>query len=278
MIFIPRAPYARLTWPENVRIFKSAQMDCVALPALSARVWGAAFTDSHCGGLLDGFEVEKEIGTIDIMCVHGEVGARESVYDPITEDGIARSGMDYIALGHIHKESGLRRAGDTYYAWPGCPEGRGFDEMGDRFVYLVTVGEGTCTLQKEKIFLRRYVVLKTDKTTPEEVLAELPAGTEKDICRIILMGEADEAPDMEGFRRALEDRFFALQLRDETRIRRDVWEKAGDDTLRGIFLRMLRERLDGAKTGEERELCEQAARWGLAALDNREEVRRHENP
>ena len=275
--YSPRSPYARLSWPENVRVFQSTKMECVALPELSARVWGAAFTDSHCGGLLDGFEAEKEAGIIDVMCVHGEVGARESVYDPITEDGIARSGMDYIALGHIHKESGLRRAGDTYYAWPGCPEGRGFDETGDRFVYLVTVGEGTCTLQKEKIFLRRYAVLKTDKITPEEILAELPAGTENDICRLILTGEADETLDMEGLRRALEGRFFALQLRDGTRIRRDIWEKAGDDTLRGIFLRLLRERRDGAKTGEERELCEQAARWGLAALDNREEVRRHEN-
>lgn len=108
-------------------------------------------------------------------------------------------------------------------------------------------------------------------------MAELPAGTEKDICRIILMGEADEAPDMEGFRRALEDRFCPATP-GRNPYPSGCVGKGGDDTLRGIFLRMLRERLDGAKTGEERELCEQAARWGLAALDNREEVRRHENP
>ena len=31
---------------------------------------------------------------------------------------------------------------------------------------------------------------------------------------------------------------FALRLKDETRIRRDVWERAGEDSLRGVFLGM----------------------------------------
>jgi len=71
--------------------------------------------------------------------------------------------------------------------------------------------------------------------------------------------------------------FFQLQLRDETRLRRSVWERAGDDTLRGLFLEKLKKRYDEAKTDEQRIVIEQAARWGLAALDNGEEVARHED-
>lgn len=127
-------------------------MDCVALPALSARVWGAAFTDSHCGGLLDGFEVEKEIGTIDIMCVHGEVGARESVYDPITEDGIARSGMDYIALGHIHKESGLRRAGIPIMPGPAARRGAASTKWETGLCILSRWARGLAPFKRENIF------------------------------------------------------------------------------------------------------------------------------
>ena len=52
--------------------------------------------------------------------------------------------------------------------------------------------------------------------------------------------------------------------------------RAEEDSLRGIFLRRLREKYDSAQA-EERELIEQAARWGLAALDNMEEVVRHED-
>ena len=39
----------------------------------------------------------------------------------------------------------------------------------------------------------------------------------------------------------------------------------------------LKKRYDEAKTDEQRIVIEQAARWGLAALDNGEEVARHED-
>ena len=73
-------------------------------------------------------------------------------------------------------------------------------------------------------------------------------------------------------RRELEGRCFGLRLRDETRLRRDVWARAGEDTLRGTFLRMLRERYEAAEDSAARELVDRAARWGLAALDRREEA------
>ena len=39
----------------------------------------------------------------------------------------------------------------------------------------------------------------------------------------------------------------------------------------------LRAKYDLARSDEERNRIEQAARWGLAALDNREEVVKHED-
>ena len=103
----------------------------------------------------------------------------------------------------------------------------------------------------------------------------MPDGTENDIYRLILRGETAEAPDVSALRAAFEDSFFSLQIRDETSLRRDVWEKAGEDSLRGQFLSRLRKKYDEAKDEAERERTVQAARWGLAALDRREEVVRH---
>ena len=60
-------------------------------------------------------------------------------------------------------------------------------------------------------------------------------------------------------------------------MRAGLWEHAGDDTLRGLFLKKLKERFDAARDDGERRMAEQAARWGLAALDNMEEVASHEN-
>ena len=63
-----------------------------------------------------------------------------------------------------------------------------------------------------------------------------------------------------------------------TGVSRDVWDRAGEDTLRGLFLMRLRERYDAARSDAERRQIEQAARWGLAAIDNREEVVQHDDP
>lgn len=269
------SPYAKLDFPENVHIFTSSDIECAELPELGVCVYGAAFTGSDDGPCISAFHAEREEGLINILCAHAELG-----FEPVNEQALAGSGIDYAALGHIHKPSGLRRAGDTWYSWPGCPEGRGFDETGEKSVSIIELSDSGCKLGTVCIAARRYELLPVDVTGCDPLLAVhtvLPEDSARDVYRIILTGEVDSPPDMSRLRRNLDDCFFALQLRDETRLRRDVWERAEEDSLRGIFLRKLRDKYDAALTADERELAEQAARWGLAALDNMEEVVRHED-
>lgn len=274
-----RSPYNRLHFPSNVHIFTKNEIECIDMPELCVRVYGAAFTDKYSAGLLSGFVVEKKPGTTDIMCIHGELG-KTSQYNPISEEEIAASKLDYIALGHIHKGSGLKKAGGTYYSWPGCPEGRGFDELGEKYVSLVAIIDGECRIMPVSVSNRKYEIVTVavgEEDALKAIEAALPENTENDIYRIILRGETDSAPDISRLKSELEGRFFSLQLRDETSLRRDIWEKAGEDSLRGLFLQKLRAMLDSATDENEKEKIVQAARWGLAALDKREEVVRHED-
>ena len=280
--YTDKSPWTRLKLPGNVYLFTENRIRGMELPALGVRVYGAAFTEKRSGPLLAGYHAERIAGTKNLLVLHGEVGARaDSPYNPITEQELSECGMDYVALGHIHKASGLMRAGDTWYSWPGCPEGRGFDETGEKTVSLVTLTDSGCTLETRCIALRRYEQLRVDVTGADPLLAVhtiLPDETVRDIYRIILTGETDEAPDLNRLRLNLSELFFELQLRDETRIRRSVWERAGDDTLRGLFLKKLRRQYDQAPDENARRAIEQAARWGLAALDRREEAVRHDDP
>lgn len=260
----------RLRLPPNAYIFKNRRLECLELPSLGARVYGAAFTDSYCEPLLRGFHAPREEGVLNIMCVHGEVGVQASRYNAIYEADIGESGMDYVALGHVHAFSGERRAGRVPYAWPGCPEGRGYDECGVKGVIMADVGGQAAKIEFVPTCLRRYETLSFDLGAGEAVA--LPADAERNCYRITLTGETEEAPDLAALRRELEGHCFGLRLRDETRLRRDVWARAGEDTLRGTFLRLLRGRYDAAEDEETRELVDRAARWGLAALDRREEA------
>ena len=93
-----KSPYARLKLPSNVHVFSKNEIEYVPLPELKLRVYGAAFTEKHSAPLLRGFSAERKEGIMNIMCVHGDVGAKDSNYNPISLDDIEKSGMDYIAL------------------------------------------------------------------------------------------------------------------------------------------------------------------------------------
>ena len=80
-------------------------------------------------------------------------------------------------------------------------------------------------------------------------------------------GETAEPLTLAPLERALSGEFFRLELRDDTRLRRDLWDRCGDDTLRGLFLGQLRREYDSADPQRQKEI-EQAVRFGLAAMDN----------
>ena len=157
------------------------------MPELGVRVWGAAFTDRVSGPLLRGFSAPRQEGRLELLCLHGEVGVPSSRYDPVSEEELAASGLDYAAFGHVHAFSGLRRAGDCFYAWPGCPEGRGFDELGDKGVLVVEAEKGNVSARFVPLCRRRYRILTVDLSggeNPAETLAAaLPRDGENDICR-----------------------------------------------------------------------------------------------
>ena len=271
----PGSPYATLDWPDNVHIFKSPAVESVALAEKNCVVHGAAFTaPEQEESLLSGFHAPED-GKLHLMALHGDVNAAEARYGPIAEADIAASGLHYLALGHVHACSGMKRAGKTVWAYPGCPEGRGFDELGEKgFLEGTVADDGTVGLSFVHFARRRYESIAVDvtETDPAAALeAALPEQTASDLYRITFTGEADEAGvDLAALQATFENRFYQLELRDATRIRQDVWARAEEDSLRGLFLRRLRQKWEAAADETARRAVTQAARFGLAALDNRD--------
>ena len=98
----------------------------------------------------------------------------------------------------------------------------------------------------------------------------MPETAASDLCRVIFTGETDErGVDIKYISERFAPDFFHLELRDQTHIREDVWARAQEDSLRGLFLRELRGKYDAADE-DGRAQIEKAARFGLAALDRRD--------
>lgn len=272
--YCANSPYAALPWPGNVHIFKTSSISSVFLPELNCIVYGAAFQSSLCAhSMLQGFCAEDG-EAVRIMALHGELNSAESRYNPITADEITKSNLDYLALGHTHSFNGIQKAGKTSYAYCGCPAGRSFLETGQKGVILGMVGRDAVQLDFMPVPSRRYealeIVLTSETPALDQITARLPRDSSQDIYQITLTGETSEALESELLQDRLSDRFFSLIIRDRTKIYRDLWTDAGSDTLKGIFLARLKAQYDCAETDGEKKQIRLAAKFGLAALDNRE--------
>ena len=275
--YTPHSPYAAPIWPDNVHIFSSGDLQSIPLPG-GVVVHGAAFTASGKErGPLSGFSAPDD-GNLHLMVLHGDVDGRAgSKYCPIPTADIAASRLDYLALGHVHTCSGLQWAGDVPWAYAGCPEGRGFDECGAKGVLCADVEPGgQIRLEFLPMGARQYEVIRLPVTAgdDERCVAARAAGyaNGRDCIRFLLTGESpDGGLDLQKLRTLCAPRFYSVCFRDATQVRRDLWARAEETTLTGLFLRSMGERLEGAQTQREARLARRATQFGLAALENRED-------
>ena len=269
--YSPSSLYAAPIWPKNVIIFRDSRVSVLELPFCT--LYGCAFTGPfRDDSPLRSFRAAPSQKPAVMVC-HGDVDG-SGRYGSISREEIAASGLTYLALGHIHACSGLMRAGDTCWAYPGCTEGRGFDELGDKGALWVTIDDQNAVSARFlPLCSRRYEILTCDLTGCDPVsavTATLSGGNPEDICRLILTGEATQV-DADALCAAARHLRWSLTLRDHTRLPRDLWGRVEEDSLTGLFLRDMRRRIAAAGK-DERPTLEKAVRFGLAALENGEDL------
>lgn len=258
--------WTRELWPENVYLFKYPELTSYRIPELDCRVYGAAFTGPECPGLLEGFRAECEERHA-LLVLHGDPTAVSSPYNPVTAAQVREAGVDYAALGHIHAR-GKFSTGAGVCAWPGCAMGHGFDETGTKGVLVAEAGE-TMELRFHPLDVPRFfdhTVTMTDDPV-SAVESVLPAGGSRDHFRVHLTGEV--RPGVCDKLRGRFREYPNLTLLDETVPLGDVWEGAGEDSLAGLFFRILQRGTEDADPGTVEKL-ELAARIGRKILEGRE--------
>lgn len=259
------APWLTASWPGNVHIFQKNRMESVSIPSLNCRIYGAAFTAPVCQPLLEGFRAEcSEQYAIGLL--HGDPTGAASPYCPISEAQVRESGLDYLALGHIHKQ-GSFQAGDTLCVWPGSPMGRGYDEQGQHGVVIAEL-DGGSRFRFLPLDLPGFHRIRLEATDdPLTALNScLGAVGNNDFYQITLTGEW-EPPDL-GALRATLSRFPNLELTDSTLPPTDLWATAGEDSLEGVFFGKMQEDLENLPADREKILL--AARISRLLLSGRE--------
>lgn len=136
---------ANLAMPESVRVFPTDRVgryEVVRDGEVVCAVYGRSFAKAaETSNLAEGYRRE---GTepFALGVLHANVGGDtdHEPYAPCSLRDLRDAGMDYWALGHIHKPEVL--AESPHVAYAGSPQGLNPKERGRHGCWLVTVSEG----------------------------------------------------------------------------------------------------------------------------------------
>lgn len=273
------SPFKKYTLPKNVYVLDTKDC-CIEFNDLNARIYGRSFKEVYLQGE-PSFSIEPDGNFINIMCLHGEVKSDlQSDYNSITNNFIATSDMDYIALGHVHKRSKVEKINGTYFAYCGCPEGQGFDELGEKGVYLGTVSKGDCQLEFLPLAKRMHICESVDVSEclnsgdvyskiTDVIEQKYSNGSSENLYKIVLTGYVEETADFsipEITSRLLENLYFA-KVKDKSEIKIDFNVIAKEPTLKGIFVKNMLNKIENAPE-QEKENLKSALNLGIKAFNS----------
>lgn len=268
--------YKLVNWPKNVHIFKE-NLEKVYIKELDTNIWGAGFNNKYINkSIIKDFSYYGN--EINIMVIHGELSSLEdgNEYNPITTSHIAQSNMDYIALGHRHSFSGIMKEGRTYYAYSGCPQGRGFDETGDKGIIYGYVSKGIVDLNFIKTSKRNYEEVTVDITScvnydsvKEKILSNIDENKRKNnLYKIVLRGEVGENFNIDEniLKMKLENDFYYCKIIDKTSISLNLEEILKGYSVKSIFINKLISKLNETEDEDEKEIIKMAIKIGISSL------------
>lgn len=138
-----------LDLPPNVHVF-TGHGGTVQLEKYGIAIHGVSFAKPQAPESLLPKYPAPEVGCFNIGLLHTSLAGSEGhdTYAPCSVSDIKNHGYDYWALGHIHKRQVHSEA--PYIVMPGMPQGRDIGEAGTKTVTLVSVSDGTVTLEERR--------------------------------------------------------------------------------------------------------------------------------
>lgn len=268
------SPFLNRELPKNLFVL-TAKDQCITFDDIKTRVYGRSFENVYLQGEEEFTIKVPQDDYINLMVQHGELkGDLSSDYNSITPKFIKNSNMDYIALGHIHKRTPVGKMGNTSFAYCGCPEGQGFDELDEKGVYLGEISKKDANLQFIPVAKRKHIHIKIDITNTEDIIS-LILNTLKDsyenyqdnLYKVELIGNTTTETKINTAEIAtrLSEKVYFIKVKDSTEYQIDLKTLANETTLKGIFVKNMLAKME---TAEDKELYKKALNIGLKAFSS----------
>ena len=226
--------------PENLKVFEKKWT--------TYRYDGIAISGAQLGLDAAFYETLPHTdGAVNLVMLHGGIGTACGE-DMINLKLLKNRGIDYLALGHIHSyQTGpLDETGS--YCYPGCLEGRGFDECGEKGFVLLTVEDGSVAHEFVPFSARQLHRVPVDITgltqnakIAQRMKEQSRGPSPEDLVEFLLTGESDPTADISApyLQQTLQGSFFFVKVKDESHLALDADAYRNDVSLKGEFIRQV---------------------------------------
>lgn len=233
----------------------------VTYPALDLAVYGRCFATkrapaSPLAGFSAGDGARWHVGLIHgSLRIPGRVEQDDVLF---TEDEVAQSGLDYLALGHWHSaRSG--KAGRTTWAYAGAVEPMAVDQEGAGHVALVTLeevgGERQVRLESRRVGRTKFRRLDLDASevpSQARLVERLRALADPDlVLEVRLTGIEPDTLDLndDEVEEQLRGAFLRYRIRNATVPPPLEGPRPPADTIPGAFIEDLERKIEAAEAG-----------------------------
>lgn len=229
-----------LSLPKNLFIFEK---DWTYFSIGDITVAGRSETDKN---MFDSLNLSKN--NKNIVVLHGELSERSDKNGKIGKRDLSSLPIDYLALGHYHSFSEEKLSERCVAVYSGTPEGRGFDEAGDKGYVILDIGSDYNRHTFIKRSKRNLHTLNVDITGVtreielENRVAHAISGiVSEDLVRVTLTGSHDVGfeRDTEAIRMRFENKFYFFEVKDESKLRISSEDYKNDISLKGEFIRLV---------------------------------------
>ena len=265
--FLKNSYYSKFSWSENVKIFSDK---IEKIENQDVNIYGYGFTDFYCENSgIENMEIDDK-EKLNILVIHGALDSsstEDRKYNPMKKNMLLSKDFDYVALGHIHK---LDYSSKLVY--PGSTISLGFDELGKHGMIVGEFKEKELHLDFVPLDEKEYKIEELDVTSigsKEELIEKIMNLNIKDneYVEVILKGNRNfEFNIYELLKLVLNERI--IKIKDKTKIGYDLDKLANETTLRGLFIKEMKEKLNNQNiTDEEKDIIERAFEIGMEILE-----------
>ena len=234
----------------------------IVFPDLDLVVYGRVFATKQAPrSPLEGFSTRGDTrGSWKVAMIHGSrrIPGKVERDDVIfSDDEIAASSLDYLALGHWHSFS-QGRAGETTWAYSGAPEPVAVDQDGAGSVCLVRLEDGIggrSSVRVEPVKVGQ-TVFRTEQVdaagigTQEELVRSLEEMADPDlILHVTIAGIAPDTLELESdeIERRLAPSFLHVRVADRSATDVAAGPDLPQDTVAGKFIADMETRVRAAE-------------------------------